>query len=74
MADGCPAIHDPQIALGDGCDRPNAGDVEKVAGILILDRHPATIYRWIDSYNRSERLSALLRKGSVRSGQEPTFK
>jgi len=50
----------------DAMDRTRA-DVEKVAGIL--DRHPATIYRWIDSYNRSERLSALLRKGRSDRGR-----
>ena len=35
--------------------------VEKVA--RILDRHPATIYRWIDAHDHSERVSVLLRKG-----------
>jgi putative transposase len=41
--------------------------VEKVANIV--DKHPATIYRWIDSYNRSERLSVLLRKGRSDRGR-----
>ena len=36
----------------DATERTRA-HVEKVASIL--DKHPATIYRWIDSYSRSER-------------------
>jgi transposase len=27
-----------------------------------LDKHPATVYRWIENYERSERLSVFLRK------------
>ena len=42
--------------------------VEKVA--RILDRHPATIYRWIDAHDHSERVFVLLRKGVVRSGRK----
>ena len=40
--------------------------VEKVA--RILDRHPATIYRWIDAHDHSERVSVLLRKGRSDQG------
>jgi putative transposase len=50
----------------DATERTRA-DVEKVA--KILDKHPATIYRWIDAYNRSERLSVLLRKGRSDRGR-----
>jgi putative transposase len=35
--------------------------VEKVA--KILNRHPATIYRWIQAHENSQRVSMLLRKG-----------
>jgi putative transposase len=42
-------------------------DVEKVA--KILDKHPATIYRWIDAFRRSGRVSALLRKGRSDRGR-----
>ena len=41
--------------------------VKKVA--KILDKHPATIYRWIDAYNHSERLSVFLRKGRSDQGR-----
>ena len=40
--------------------------VEKVA--RILDRHPATIYRWIAAHDHSERVSVLLRKGRSDQG------
>jgi putative transposase len=47
--------------------------VEKVA--KTLDRHPATVYRWIDAYNRSQRLSVFLRKDrSDRGGSRLTNK
>ena len=45
--------------------------MEKVA--KILKKHPATIYRWIESYNCSGRLSELLRKNRADRGK-PTFK
>jgi len=35
--------------------------VERVA--KILNRHPATIYRWIEAHENSQRVSMLLRKG-----------
>jgi putative transposase len=35
--------------------------VEKVA--KILNRHPATIYRWIEAHKNAQRVSVLLRKG-----------
>ena len=34
--------------------------VQKVANAL--GRHPATIYRWMEAYERSERISVFLRK------------
>jgi len=40
--------------------------VEKV--VTILDRHPATIYRWIDAHDHSERVSVLLRRGRSDQG------
>jgi putative transposase len=33
-----------------------------------LNRHPATIYRWIDAHDHSERVSVLLRKGRSDQG------
>ena len=36
-------------------------DVKKAA--RALGKHPATVYRWIENYGRSERLSVFLRKG-----------
>jgi putative transposase len=50
----------------DGIERTRAA-VEKVA--KILKKHPATIYRWIESYNCSGRLSALLRKNRADRGK-----
>ena len=50
-----------QLLEIDGIERTRAA-VEKVA--KILKKHPATIYRWIESYNCSGRLSELLRKES----------
>jgi putative transposase len=50
----------------DGMERTRAA-VEKVA--KILKKHPATIYRWIESYNCSGRLSALLRKNRADRGK-----
>ena len=50
----------------DGIERTRAA-VEKVA--KILKKHPATIYRWIESYNCSGRLSALLRKSRADRGK-----
>jgi putative transposase len=41
--------------------------VEKVG--KILKKHPATIYRWIESYNCSGRLSELLRKNRADRGK-----
>jgi len=41
--------------------------VEKVA--KIVGRHPATVYRWIDDYNRAQRLSVFLRKGRSDRGR-----
>ena len=35
--------------------------VEKAA--KVLNRHPATIYRWIEAHENSQRVSMLLRKG-----------
>jgi putative transposase len=67
MADSRPAIRNPQAALRNGCDGADAGRCGKVA--KILDKHPATIYRWIDAYNRAERLSVLLRKGRSDRGR-----
>jgi putative transposase len=40
--------------------------VEKVA--KVLRKHPATIYRWIEAYNDSQRVSALLRKNRSDQG------
>jgi putative transposase len=53
------AVLKPLLEM-DESDRTRS-DVEKVA--KSLDRHPATVYRWIDSYNCSGRVSALLRQG-----------
>ena len=50
----------------DGIERTRAA-VEKVA--KILKKHPATIYRWIESYNCSGRLSELLRKNRADRGK-----
>ena len=50
----------------DGIERTRAA-VEKVA--KILKKHPATIYRWIESYNCSGRLSALLRRNRADRGK-----
>jgi putative transposase len=35
-------------------------NVKKVA--RVLGKHPATVYRWIEDYKHSERLSVFLRK------------
>jgi putative transposase len=50
----------------DASERTRA-DVEKVA--RVLRKHPATIYRWIDSYNSCKRLSVFLRKGRSDRGK-----
>jgi putative transposase len=50
----------------DGAERTRA-HVEKVA--KILKRHPATIYRWIDAYHRSGRVSAFLQNGRSDQGK-----
>jgi putative transposase len=50
----------------DGTERTRA-DVEKVS--KILKRHPATIYRWIDAYHHSGRISGLLQKGRADRGK-----
>jgi putative transposase len=50
----------------DASERTRAA-VEKVA--RILRKHPATIYRWIDAYHGSERLSVFLRKGRSDRGK-----
>ena len=46
--------------------------VQKVANAL--GRHPATIYRWMEAYERSERISVFLRKRSLRSWKESALK
>src|ERR1700757_3892650 len=50
----------------DGTQRTRA-DVERVS--KILKRHPATIYRWIDAYHHSGRISGLLQKGRADRGK-----
>ena len=50
----------------DGIERTRAA-VDKVA--KILKKHPAAIYRWIESYNCSGRLSELLRKNRADRGK-----
>jgi putative transposase len=44
-------------------------DVEKVA--KVLHKHPATIYRWIEAYNDTQRVSAFLRKSRSDRGRSP---
>jgi putative transposase len=41
--------------------------VQKAAGVV--RKHPATVYRWIEAYERSERISAFLRKGRSDRGE-----
>ena len=41
--------------------------VQKVAAVV--RKHPATVYRWIEAYERSERISAFLRKGRSDRGK-----
>jgi putative transposase len=41
--------------------------VQKVAAVV--RKHPATVYRWIEAYERSERISAFLRKGRADRGK-----
>jgi hypothetical protein len=44
-------------------------DVEKVA--KAIHKHPATIYRWIEAYNDSQRVSTFLRKSRSDRGRSP---
>jgi putative transposase len=46
--------------LNMGDPRRTLSDVKKVA--RALGKHPATVYRWIENYEHSERLSVFLRK------------
>ena len=55
-----------RLLESDGIER-TWGAVEKVG--KILQKHPATIYRWIESYNCSGRLLALLRKNRADRGK-----
>ena len=49
---------------------PAKRTLEKVHKIAnALGKHPATIYRWIDAYERSERISVFLRKGRSDRGK-----
>jgi putative transposase len=41
--------------------------VQKIAEVV--GKHPATIYRWIEAYERSERISVFLRKGRSDRGK-----
>ena len=41
--------------------------VQKVAAVV--RKHPATVYRWIEAYERSRRISAFLRKGRSDRGK-----
>jgi putative transposase len=41
--------------------------VQKIADAV--GKHPATIYRWIEMYERSERISVFLRKGRADRGK-----
>ena len=44
--------------------------LEKVQEVAdAVGKHPATIYRWLEAYERSERVSVFLRKGRSDRGK-----
>jgi putative transposase len=49
---------------------PAERTLEKVQKVsAVVRKHPATVYRWIEAYERSERISAFLRKGRSDRGE-----
>ena len=49
---------------------PAERTLEKVQQVAaVVRKHPATVYRWIEAYERSERISAFLRKGRSDRGK-----
>jgi transposase-like protein len=46
--------------------KPTFEKVQEVADAV--GKHPATIYRWLEAYERSERVSVFLRKGRSPAG------
>lgn len=50
----------------DSGKRSSLEDIKAIASKL--GKHPATIYRWIDIYRKTQRVSAFLRKGRSDSG------
>jgi putative transposase len=49
---------------------PAERTLEKIQNVAdALDKHPATVYRWMEAYERSQRISVFLRKGRSDRGK-----